>query len=228
MAKVKYGSAVAEASGAAGGAVFSRNRNGSYLRRFSAPVQPRSVTQVNNRENVGALSNLWRTLTTAEKAAWASLGAQIVRSDSLGQSYDLTGAQAFTGNNNVRRHLGVASTTTAPALDVTPSITTAVVTATSAGQTISLAYTATGGLAGNTFLVFATSAQSAGKSFFSKGDYKFIGSFAGNAASPVTLAAGWIAVFGAFQLGTKISFLIVPASANYFTGAAFRVDAIAV
>lgn len=225
MAKTRFGAVITDARGSSDGVTYSRNRFGSYIRNRVAPVQPRTPFQLAVRATFTALSTAWRSLTDAERLDWSDLGSQIVRSDSLGNSYNLTGNQAYQSVNLNRSTLGQAPTSAAPALDTIPEILTATITMNIPGQ-LDLAYTAAGGLATNDFLVFATSPVSQGRNFFSRSEYRFIDSFLGNAASPVDIEAAYVAKWGTPDPDEKVSFLIVPVSVNRISGTPFRVDAI--
>lgn len=67
---------------------------------------------------MGDASGAFRALTSAQIAAWAAYGAQLIRTDSLGQSYSLTGLQAFTSAYRIATTLGVTTLTAAPAAPV--------------------------------------------------------------------------------------------------------------
>lgn len=84
-------------SGSQAGTTASRNRFGQYLRTRGIPVQPRTPKQTRVRASLTASSSAWRLLTVPEQDAWNSYAAGIQRSDSLGQSYQPTGAEVFVG-----------------------------------------------------------------------------------------------------------------------------------
>lgn len=226
MAKIRFGEVVADARGSIDGITYSRNRFGAYARNRVAPVQPRTPFQLAVRETFAQLSQQWRALSEAERLDWSTLGEQIERTDSLGNTYTLTGLQAFMDVNLNRSTLGEAATSSAPALDTIPGILTATITEAIPGQ-LDVNYTASGGAATNRFLVFATAPVSQGRNFFSNSEYKFIDDFAGNAASPVDIEAAYLARFPAPDTGQKISFLLKPVSTNRLGGTPFRVDIIA-
>jgi hypothetical protein len=84
-----------DARGKNGGNVASRNRFGTYLRRHVAPVQPRSSSQLANRQTFGAISGAWRALTAAQQQGWNTLATTVTFKNSMGQTYNPTGAQLF-------------------------------------------------------------------------------------------------------------------------------------
>lgn len=178
----------------------SRNRFGQYVRARATPVNPKSPAQVVQRSRQTTNSVAWRGITAAQRAGWASLGAQMNRNDALGQSYALTGFQAYCSINNVRAVCGLASVADAPLVQTPAGLLTLVVTLTSAS--FSLAYTTTP-LAAATFGIVRCSTQrSAGRSF--EADYRVIAVTAAAAASPLNLLAAYTAKFGAPVTGNKI------------------------
>jgi hypothetical protein len=80
---------------------------------------------------MGTISSAWRTLTDAQRLGWKTLGENMTRTDSLGQTYTLTGQQAFASVNRNLLTYGAVMATTAPAFTPPVSITSATVTATS-------------------------------------------------------------------------------------------------
>jgi len=65
-----------DASGTIGGAiVFSKWRGRTYVRRHAIPANPQSGLQVGMRSNLKFISQIWSSLNTAQRAAWAPLAA---------------------------------------------------------------------------------------------------------------------------------------------------------
>lgn len=117
-------------SRSAGSTTASRNRFGSYVRNRVMPVNPNTASQVTQRMSLQNRSEEWRLLTAAQRAGWDALGAAIVRTDSLGQTYTLTGLQAYTLCNRNLVYIGAAVISAAPALAIPPTLATVTVTAT--------------------------------------------------------------------------------------------------
>lgn len=189
-------------SGSIAGTTFSKNRNGQYARSRAIPVNPNTAAQGLVRARFGDNAQGWRTLTAAQRAGWASLGAQMTRTDSLGQSYALTGQQAYIAINNNNLDAGNAIVADAPALLSPAGLTSATVTTT--GGTLSLAYTATPLGTGQRLFVYASPQRSVGRQF--EGDYRLIFESAAAAASPANILAAYTARFGAPVVGNKIFF----------------------
>lgn len=135
MPGVKYtpGIMIGEASGKAGCVVASRNRNGAYLRTRTIPVNPRTSSQVNARNNFGAGSINWRSLTSGQRAAWIAAAAVIILFDSLGRAYTPTGLQYYVSCvRNIFVYDSTAALPTAPPTAAVPAaLLTATITATS-------------------------------------------------------------------------------------------------
>ena len=119
-------------SRSAGSTTASHNRYGAYLRNRVIPVNPNTTKQAQQRSDLAQISTAWRDLTDAQRAAWKSLGAQMTRTDSLGETYTLTGLQAFESLNRQLLFTGGAILSNAPALAEPTTLTSLTVTATSA------------------------------------------------------------------------------------------------
>jgi hypothetical protein len=208
-------------SGSVGGVTSSRNRFGQYKRARAIPVNPRSAAQGLVRSRMSANAALWRTLTGAQRAGWNDLGLSMVRSDALGQSYTLTGFQAFCSVNNTLASSGAAGVLAPPALTTPTGLLTGVLTATAA--TLSFAYTTTPLGAGVKAQVFASPQRSAGRAF--EGDFRDLQTTLAAAASPVDLFAAYSSKFGAPVVGNRI-FVSVVTTLNGFQSGALITSAV--
>lgn len=187
-------------SGSYAGITASRNRFGQYRRTRAVPVQPRTVRQLQQRSRMIAASSNWRSLTSYQIAAWAALGLQMTRNDSLGQSYNLTGAQAFSSVNSVLTTYGQSPVTDTPLLETPLAVSGLVISATASPAALTVSTTdepATG------FISFwASPPQSAGRQFAAKP--VLIASFAVG-GSPYDLLADWNARWGTLIAGQRIA-----------------------
>lgn len=78
--------------GKAGGWVFSHNKGGDYVRRFSAPTNPNSSRQQSTRNWLAMYSEKWRaSLEQAQRDQWVDYASMHSWLNSLGQSIKLTG-----------------------------------------------------------------------------------------------------------------------------------------
>lgn len=179
----------------------SRNRYGQYRRTRAVPVNPNSSFQTAVRERLTDLSQAWRQLTALQRAGWAALGLQMSRTDSLGQSYNLTGLQAYTSLNANNLAAGNSVVSDAPALIEPASIATVTVTAEDT-PTLSVAYTVTPLGSGQRLFFFAGPQRSQGRNFES--DFRLVAVTAAAAASPLNALAGYQARFGSPVLDNKI------------------------
>jgi hypothetical protein len=142
----------------------------------------------------------------------------MVRTDSLGQSYSLTGFQAYCSVNNVLAQSGSTLLSAAPALSVPAGLTSVTLTLTSAS--FSVAYTATPLATGVKLIIRASPQRSAGRSFES--DFRVIIVTAAAAASPANILTAYTAKFGAPVTANKI-FTLCSTSLGGFESAGFPV-----
>lgn len=197
-------------SGSLQGTTYSRNRFGQYTRSRATPVNPNSTQQGVVRARMALNAAAWRALTANQRAGWADLGLSMVRTDSLGQTYTLTGFSAYCSVNNNKLAAGDAVISDATAL-VTPSaIATATITATAAA--LSIAYTPTPLAAGERMFTFVSPQRSAGRAF--EGDFRLLAVTAAAAASPANIFAAYSAKFGVPVVGNRIFFSLQ----RYFGG----------
>lgn len=191
-------------SGSYQGITGSRNRFGQYYRTRAIPVNPNSTAQSNARSRLAQMAEVWDTLTDVARAGWSSLGNSMTRTDSLGQSYTLTGLQAYVSVNCLNLANGNARVDAAPALATPAALTTATITLTNAA--FSIAYTTTPLGAGARLMAFASPQRSNGRSFES--DYRLIAVSAAAAASPMNIFTAYSARLGTPVTGNKIFILL--------------------
>lgn len=187
-------------SGSVAGETSSRNRFGQYRRTRATPVNPNSPAQAEVRARLSANAASWRDLTDAQRAGWASLGAQMQRADSLGQTYTLTGFQAYVSVNNNLAAADEALLTDAPALATPEALASVTVTLTNAA--FAVAFTPTPLDPENRVFIFASPQRSAGRQF--EGDIRLIYVGAAESASPANIFAAYQAKFGTPVTGNKI------------------------
>lgn len=208
-------------SGSIGGTTSSRNRYGQYKRERSIPVNPATSQQGVIRARFGNNSAAWRALTDAQRAGWEALGASIVRTDPLGQSYDLNGQGAHMMVNNNLLDAGEAAVTAAPAIVTPGTLLTATITLTAAS--FSIAYTATPLAASTRLFVYASPQRSAGRSF--EGDFRLIHVSAAAAASPADIFSAYQTRLGTPVVGQRI-FLSLVLHKGGFRGAPLLTSAV--
>ncbi len=187
-------------SGSYAGVTSSRNRNGQYVRTRATPVNPRSTAQVATRTRQTVNAAAWRALTANQRAGWSDLGLSMTRTDQLGQSYNLTGFQAYCSVNNVLANASSALVSDAPALTTPVGLLTMTLTLTNAA--FSIAYTTTPLAAGVKAVIRVSPQVSAGRNF--QADFRVLAVTAAAAASPYNAFAGYSAKFGVPITGNKI------------------------
>lgn len=112
---------VGQLSGKSGNNVASRNRNGSYIRTRVNGTNPNTALQQTARTTLANYSSNYRQLTQAQRDGWIALGAQMTRTDSLGQTYTLTGQQAYISVNRNLVTVGGTPTASAPSIAGVPA-----------------------------------------------------------------------------------------------------------
>lgn len=187
-------------SGSVAGTTSSRNRFGQYRRTRATPVNPNSSAQGSARSRLANQAAAWRALTQTQREGWDSLGSQMLRTDSLGQQYSLTGFQAFCSVNSNLAAAGEATVSAAPAIVTPGTLATATITLTAAA--FSIAYTATPLAASTRLLVFASPQRSAGRQYES--DYRLIFVSAAAAASPADVFSAYQARLGTPVVGNRV------------------------
>lgn len=95
MARIKYGSGVAEIRGSINGVVFSRNANGAYARNRTKGVNPNTLKQRNQRNFFGAVSRQWQQLGDAERSSFVQQASNYPYKNKLGETQAYTGFQLF-------------------------------------------------------------------------------------------------------------------------------------
>lgn len=218
MAKVLLGPMVAQASGSVGGAVFSRNRYGTYLRRRSHPTVSQSGPALAAKSRLGAISRLWSGLDDGERAAWVTWAANNPVTDRLGAKQVLAGNAAYMLING---RLGVAGQTL---LDVPPvgyapaALGLANVFADIGDGDFSVEYSPTPGTADTAIWVRAAVTEGDSQSYV-KSKLRFLGISSSPATSPLstivapnedpmTLRAAVEARFGTLGVGQLVTYYL--------------------
>jgi hypothetical protein len=115
-----------------GNTTASHNRNGAYTRNRTIPVNPNTSKQTARRTLLQTYSDSWKGLTAAQRTAWTALGASMVRLDTLGVSYTLSGLQAYESCNLNNATVGGSAISNAPGFSPPAPMATLTVTATAA------------------------------------------------------------------------------------------------
>ncbi len=114
---IRYGVAVNEMRGSAGGITIARNRSGSYVRSRTKPVNPRSQRQMGIRTIMMFLAEQWREspMTDVIRTAWQTYADSVNATNKLGEAITLTGFNLFIAGNAALLDIGADLVTAAPA-----------------------------------------------------------------------------------------------------------------
>ena len=178
----------------------SRNRYGQYMRTRATPVNPGSTPQTAVRARLATLAGNWRGLSSTQRDGWGALGLQMTRTDSLGQSYDLTGLQAYMSVNANNLAAANAITADAPAKVQPDAILT--LTPTAGAAAFSVAFTPTPLGAGERIFVFAGPQRSSGRTY--EGDFRLLQVSAAAGTSPQDVLSAYQGRFGSPAVGNRI------------------------
>jgi hypothetical protein len=207
---------VSEFSGAQGSTVASHNRFGPYLRNRTIPVDPNSAGQQTYRTILKTASAAWRSLTDVQRAAWAATAATIIRVDSLGRNYYMTGHQFFVSTcQAIRLYDVLAAYPTIPSSVIAPADLTSYTPTPAAGAgTFGLAFAVTPVPALTKYVVECTPQMSAGTNFIGRSRLRIVTLIPPASASPLALAASYVAKFGALVAGKKIALRLYAISSS--------------
>lgn len=200
-------------SGSQAGTTSSRNRYGQYRRTRATPVNPSSTFQQTVRARMQLNATEWRKLTALQRTGWDSLGASMIRTDSLGQVYSLTGAQAYASVNGNRLAAGDVVVSDAPALLTPDPVTVGAITLTAIACTAAFTPTPLG--AGERLFLYASKQRSAGRAF--EGDLRLLLVSSAAGTSPAAVFTPYVARFGTPVLGNRVFFSLVRYSAGFLS-----------
>lgn len=216
--KAKFGAIVTDGRGKIGGHVASKNRAGSYFRTKVTPVNRQTASQTLVRNRLSNLSQGWRDLTEAQRAAWNAAVGDFAKTNIFGDIVNPTGFNLYQRLNNNLIRIGEAAIQSPPVpAGITDIIIGKLSVAAGAG-TMSLAYTA-GADAGSEVEVWATPPVSQGKSFV-KSEFRLVTSFTANTATPLNMAAAYVLKFGAITGAEGFKIFVKTVAINNTTGQA--------
>lgn len=186
------GTLLTQASGAAVGLVYSRNRGGAYVRGRAIPVNPQTSLQTSVRAFMGQLSNLWaNVLTQAQRDAWDVYALNVTRPNRVGDQINIGGLGQYVRSNVPRLQAGLARVDAAPAAFNVGDFTQPTLgTIDAGGDDFEVNFNNTddwAGEVGSAMLVLASRPVSAALKYF-KGPYNFAGKIAGALVVPTSPA----------------------------------------
>ena len=206
MAKVVYSPQVGDMRNKTGGAVHTKTRFGSMVRRKVSPDQPRTSAQMNVRASFTSLSKLWSGSTMDNyRAGWIGLAASYPVKDVFGQSQTLTGHQMFVRLNRALTWLSLGPVYTPPAtLAATYPGTLTVVAIAGGALTVNSVNPPAAGENGS---IWAAAQQSPGRASIGN-KYRLIDSTGVATAGPWNIKPGYENKFGAMIAGKKIPIMV--------------------
>lgn len=200
--KFTPGIAVGALSGSIGGSTASHNKGGPYFRTRAIPTNPSTAAQLNQRARLATTSQNWRDLTNAQREAWNEWGRQNPRTDSLGQSFLLSGHQGYVALNT-RILLDAGTVINVPPVIPAPdALLTAVQTGDIGTAAFTLAFTAAL-LSGNKVELDAAVVNSAGKKYV-ENLYKHISFSAVDETTPWDNQSAIEAILGTMTVGQTL------------------------
>jgi len=217
MAKIKPAVGAAEARNRVGGAVYSRNRYGPYIRAFASPVQPRTPGQMAQRAAFTHVSQRWRdVLTSDQRLAWSWYADQTKLCDVFGDKQPLTANAMYCRFNVMWYRLFGTTVDTAPAVPGEAPMIIATLSGTAAGGISITAFNPTL-LEADKWVVLQCKAPTAQSRNFFNGPFMYCTNFDGDATPPIVLVGP-----GAPAIGQRWWFQIRAFSAVGRTGPASR------
>lgn len=169
------------------------------------------------REWLSTLAQRWRSLDQANRDAWVAFGKNIQRTNSLGDTYNLTGLQSYILFNVNRFLAGLAR------VDSPPAVITPVVTLSSLELEIdttvnemNIVFTPTP-LQETALYIKAAPPLSAGVMFIAPGLFRFIKVVTPTGTppqvtSPINIYTDYVNKFGSIPIGSKIAVEVTPAA----------------
>lgn len=121
MAKYILPVAVDRFKGSRGGSVFQKTGRVFSIRKRSAPTQKRTAKKQASMNRMGSIQTQYRDLTNTEKSTFPPETVNYPRTNSLGETYEMTGPQLYSSSNNNARIAGTPPITSMPSPVVFPS-----------------------------------------------------------------------------------------------------------
>lgn len=191
---MKFKSAIlTQASGSVGGATYSRNRGGMYIRARSVPTNPSSAFQETVRALVASLTTAWvSTLTAAQRSAWNVYAENVLMPDSLGEARNIGGLGHYIRSNVPRMQAGLSRIDDGPTVYSLPTFTAPTIDAiTAADDDADITFTAADDWAtetGGALIIAASRPQNVSINYFT-GPYRYAGLVEGDDTTPPTSPA---------------------------------------
>lgn len=200
--KGKFGMMMVAGSGALGGHVVTRNRQGVAVRTKTTPINRRSTSQTGTRQTFSTLSQNWRALSEAQRQSWINAAPDFTRHNVFGDTYHPTGKNLYMIiNANIL--IAGGTVVSAPPAETQPVALTAVVFATNTSAAQSITFLPTPVPANTVVVIQATRPLSAGIESAGK-QFRQVVVIPAAGTSPENSLAAYTAKFGAPITGKKI------------------------
>lgn len=105
MARIATGSIVADIAGKVGDEIFSRNRQGPYVKAYTVPVQPNTSEQILVRGYMAAANTQWTNLTNSQYTEYVAFAKQFSRSAFNASRKEVDPHSFFIGNSLNRNRI---------------------------------------------------------------------------------------------------------------------------
>ena len=126
MGIVSFGGGVTGIRGSVAGVTFGNSRSGPTIRRRQKPVFPRTDVQGFRNSTLAVVAQYWRDqLAAGDRTNWETLAAATNFTNSLGQTYQISGIALFIRSMTVMQISDQAITNVAPmvATEAAPDLT---------------------------------------------------------------------------------------------------------
>ena len=230
MALIKFGGGITEMRGSIAGNVFSRNRYGAYARARTKPINPNTGLQQAVRACLAFLTDRWSaTLTGVQRAAWNLYGANVVMTNKLGESINLSGFNHYLRSNIEYKNRFNAQFDDGPTVfEIAASDPTFACTASEATQNYSIVHDAGMDWAdedGAAMLIYQGNPQNGQRNFFG-GPWKYMANIPGINGAPAGSPSDHAAITP-FNEGHRLWIYARIIRADGRLSAPFRADCIA-
>ncbi len=203
MAKITPGPLIGAISGSIGGATYSKNRYGLYIRNRSIPVNPGTTYQLEQRATISSMSKSWGLLTDAGRQAWKTWCQNNPVMDVLGNAQVLTGHAAFVRLNTRLYNAGETPLTAPPATSGALAFSAFSATFDIGAGDFAVTFAPTPVGAANRIVFWAAVVSSSGISYVNN-LWKQVFITARNVATGVDLQANIEERFGTLQVGQVV------------------------
>ena len=180
---------IAQASGALGGLVFSRNGGGPYIRTRATPTNPNTPQQQAIRGFLSQLTSLWvNSLTEDQRQGWTDYAANVPLINRIGQARNVTALNMYVRTNVPLLQGLFARQDDAPTIFDLGDFTAPFGFAVDATQVLTVSFTDTDDWVGENdagMLIYISRQQNPSINFY-KGPYQFAGSIDGDDTTPPT------------------------------------------